>query len=438
MKAYTTQYFVERAKSIYGDKYDYSNTKYINTEIPLIITCPKHGDFTIRAHKFLKGRECKKCKQTKNRTTYHLTTEQFVEKAKEIHVNKYDYTKTNYINQKTKITVTCLKHGDFEVVPNYHITDKVGCKICGKESIKEKTSYTTESFIKKCEQIYNFKYDYSFVEYLGYNKKVSIICPIHGEFKISPIHHINNNSGCQLCGYESTSKKLSQTQEEFVYNAIKKHGEKYNYELVNYNGSTKKVSIVCHKHGIFKQIPSAHLQGVGCPKCVGRNKTVDELIIEFKKIHGNKYNYSLVTHSISKSKIDIICSKHGIFQQIPNSHLSGRCCPACNESKGEKKVVSFLEKNKIHFIRQKKFPNCKNKQILPFDFYLPSFNICVEFDGEQHYRPWNSKDKEKMNINFNDLKNRDQIKTDYCKNNNIGLIRIKFDENIENKLALLF
>lgn len=367
MKAYITEYFIERAEKVYGNKYNYSNTKYNGANSPLIITCPIHGDFKIRPSKFLNGRECQECKIKKTASTRRLTTEQFIENAKAIHGDRYDYSKVNYINQKTKVILICQKHGEFNIVPNYHLTDKCGCVPCGKESYKEKATYTKERFIEEAIKKHGHKYDYSKVLYLDIKTPVIIICPIHGEHLQTPFDHLRT-FGCIKCGHESAVKLTRHSQEIFIENAIKIHGNIYDYSLTNYSGS-----------GI---------------------------------------------------KIDILCKSHGIFKQVPYSHLMGRGCPICSTSKGELKISALLNSKNIKFETQKKFDECKNKRKLPFDFYLPDFNICIEFQGRQHYSSCYFGGNEGL---LSREKN-DNIKKIFCKENNIELLEIKYDENIETKL----
>jgi very-short-patch-repair endonuclease len=162
------------------------------------------------------------------------------------------------------------------------------------------------------------------------------------------------------------------------------------------------------------------------------NKTTDEFIKDSKRIHGDKYDYSKTVYKHNKDKVIIICKKHGEFLQKPNAHLSARQgCPYCHESHGETKVRKFLENNKILFTPQKRFKDCKYKLPLPFDFYLNDLNICIEYDGEQHSRQLNLYKNEE---NYEIRKIKDKIKTNYCLNNNILLIRIRYNENIENVL----
>ena len=228
-------------------------------------------------------------------------------------------------------------------------------------------------------------------------------------------------------------KKL--TAEEFINKSNKKHNHKYTYSKLNYQNNKIKVTIICPIHGEFQQRPSDHINGQGCPEC--KKKTIGDLwrndiniiIDKCKNVHNNKYDYSLIKkYNNTDTKVKIICPKHGLFEQTPNGHLSGRGCQKCNMSKGETNIKKILEENNVKYIHQKIFKNCKNISYLPFDFYLPIHNLCVEYDGIQHFEPIRG-ELSLLNI----IKN-DKIKDEFCKNNNIKLLRIKFDENIENKL----
>ena len=148
-----------------------------------------------------------------------------------------------------------------------------------------------------------------------------------------------------------------------------------------------------------------------------------------EKVHGKLYDYSLIDYKNTKIDVDIKCKIHGIFQQNYDSHVRKGCgCPKCRISKGEKAIEKILNNLDIKYITQKTFDDCRNKNKLPFDFYIQEYNVCIEFDGEQHYRVHKIWGYEKfMNTQLND-----KIKTDYCEKNNIHLIRIKFDEKLED------
>ena len=249
---YNTETFIQKARAIHGDKYDYSLVAYINARTKIKVICPIHGIFEVRPLRHLNGQNCPLCVKQNS----FSTREEFIEKAKKIHGNKYDYSFVIYISSRTKVKIICPIHGIFEQIPNSHLLGK-GCIKCSK-----KYTLTKDEFIVKSKEIHNNKYDYSLVnEYKTTKEKVSIICPTHGIFEQSVSAHLQGQ-GCPKC---NPSNKL--TTEEFIRKAKLIHGDFYNYSLVNYKYSKNKVSIICPIHGIFYQIASNHLRGAGCPTC---------------------------------------------------------------------------------------------------------------------------------------------------------------------------
>jgi len=290
--------------------------------------------------------------------------------------------------------------------------------------------YNTNEFIEKSIKIHGNKYDYSLVVYNGTRNKIKIICPEHGIFEQITNNHLNGR-GCPKC---VNCEKMN--NDIFIKKSKKIHGDKYDYSLIDYKNRVNKIKIICSEHGIFEQIPYSHLRGNGCLECSNLSKQklqLKKFIDKSNIIHNYKYDYSLIDYKNSRTPIEIICPIHGIFKQIPKSHTNSGC-PRCNESKGEKKINNYLLNNKINFETQKTFKKCKYKSLLKFDFYLPIFNCCIEYDGEQHFRKYRfEENNDKLNIR----KKRDQIKNIYCKNNYIKLYRIKYDENIIEKLNML-
>lgn len=359
-----------------------------------------------------------------------FTTFNFVEKSKEIHNNKYDYSLVEYNGIHNKVKIICLIHGVFEQTPNSHLKNR-GCPKCGGSK-----KLTTEEFIQKSKEIHGNKYDYSLVDYKNCNKRVNIICPIHGIFKQIPSSHLNGN-GCSKCFFDINSINKTYTLNKIIDDSKEIHGDKYDYSLVKYNGIDKKIRIICPIHGEFEQTPTKHINGQGCPKCAGKNKTTEEFIQQCKNIHGDKYNYSLTNYINNTQKVKIICKKHGIFEQTPANHTHIKLqqgCPYCYDSKGESKIKNILNKNNIKYETQKTFEGCVYKRKLKFDFYLLEYNVCLEYDGEQHTTMYRfEKNDEKLQIRIL----RDNIKTGFCLKNNIKLIRINYNENIEEKLLLI-
>lgn len=347
-------------------------------------------------------------------------TEKFIYKSKLKHKNRYDYTKVEYINSKTKVKIICNKHGEFEQLP-YNHTRGNGCPKCIYNKLDN------NMVIKQFKNIHNNYYDYSMTEYEGDRKKIVIICPEHGKFEQLPANH-KKGQGCSRC----VGKNL--TKNEILERLNKKHSNKYQY-IIEDNGikSNAKIKIICPIHGEFKQTLNNHLRGQNCKKCRGLEKPeIGSLVQKFNKVHGYKYTYLNINYVSAHNKIKITCPFHGDFEQTPNNHKNGNGCPACKESNGEKRIRTILIENKIDFLPQYKFEGCKDKAELPFDFYLPKYNTCIEFNGIQHYKPVKYFGGE---IGFSKLKKRDKIKKEYCVYNNIPLIIIKYnDKNIEDIL----
>lgn len=206
-------------------------------------------------------------------TTMGDRHDEFIKKSINKHGNKFDYSKTLYKNNKTKVTIICPTHGEYQQYPQVHINGK-GCPKCYLNTLRK----STEQFIKDAKIIHNNKYDYSKTKYTGAFNKVTIICPIHGEFKQIASDHTNNKKGCIKCYKEGKSKDLDQFIKES--NAI--HKNKYDYSEVNYITNMDKVKIICPKHGKFYQRPYCHIiKKQGCPECPVEISKPQQEIIDF-------------------------------------------------------------------------------------------------------------------------------------------------------------
>ena len=206
-----------------------------------------------------------------------------------------------------------------------------------------------EEFLTKARDIHGTKYSYDNVKYISARLKVSITCPIHGEFSQSPYSHVYLKTGCPRCAVEARNKSLRSTTEEFVKKAKVVHGDRYDYSKVDYKNSSTFIVIGCNEHGEFSQIPNSHLLGSGCPHCGGRVKlSTESFIAKAKEVHGDKYDYSRVNYITAKTPVEIVCPVHGSFTQIPNNHTQGAGCYYC----GERVIASteeFVERaRKIH------------------------------------------------------------------------------------------
>ena len=240
-----------------------------------------------------------------------------------------------------------------------------------------------------------------------------------------------------------TMGKIALTTADFISKAKKIHGDKYDYSKVNYVNSYTKVCIICPKHGEFWQTPYDHLQGCGCPKCATEKKaasnsqTTAEFISKAKEIHGDKYDYSKVNYVNARTKVCIICPKHGEFWQLPPNHLIGSGCPKCNRSHLERDMSDFLVSNKIGFVEQKQFEWLGRQSL---DFYLPEYNIAIECQGKQHYKPINfaglSKGKDWAIKEFNNTQSRDKRKAKLCESNGVNLLYYTENTAYESEFAL--
>lgn len=281
-------------------------------------------------------------------------------------------------------------------------------------------------FIWESVQKHGYKYDYRKVNYINKSTKVYIICPEHGGFWQTPKCHINKKHGCPECGKIKANKsnqlRSIKASQEFVDKAKLVHDDKYDYSKVNYVNNHTKVCIICPEHGEFYQIPNSHLNGEGCSKCnihkIGNNirKTTNGYIEEAIQIHGDKYDYSKVNYIDKETKICIICPKHGEFWQSPNKHLYRQGCPKCKESKLESNMALLLTNHNIAYEQQKCFSWLGRQKL---DFYLPDYNVAIECQGEQHFKPveyWGGEEKLKH------CKKLDSIKYDKCNLNNVKIL----------------
>lgn len=183
----TQEEFVAECTAKHNGKYDYTKTKFVKTGQKVIITCPEHGDFEQAAADHLRGFGCCDCAGRG-----FINTQKFIVKAQKIHGELYNYDKTRYVNNSTKVTVTCPQHGDFYPIPNDHLSKESGCRECA-DSIM-----TQDYFLHKANLMHGATYDYSKAVYAGASNKVTIICKKHGEFEQAAGLHMYG-SGCQKC-----------------------------------------------------------------------------------------------------------------------------------------------------------------------------------------------------------------------------------------------
>ena len=428
-----TEVFIAKATAVHGDEYDYSKVEYKNSSEKVIITCKKHGDFKQSPNKHLSGQGCPVCRYEKTSKNLMISIDEILERCDDVHGKEYDYSmiKCNE-GMDLKYPIICKKHGVFYQTLTNHIKNKQGCPICGKEKSSASRRLGNVEFIKRSVERHGTKYDYSLVEYESSDKKVCIICPIHGKFWQQPNNHINGQ-GCPECGKEIVAEKSryrSVSWSDYVKKANVVHNCFYDYSKADYLNYSTKIKIICPKHGEFLQNPKNHLNGNGCPEC-GKEKISGKLLLAFdefsnraNEIHKGKYEYDEETYHKCASQVHIKCPEHGWFWQYGDAHLRGHGCPRCadNQSKAELEIFDYVkglvgEGNVISKDRSV----LKGREI---DIFIPSMNIGIEYDGLY----WHSLVKDK---------NYHLKKTEECEKKGIMLIHIFEDEYLFHKDLVL-
>lgn len=253
---------------------------------------------------------------------------------------------------------------------------------------------TLEEFIKISNIIHNNKYTYNFSIYTNCKEQIIITCPIHGNFSQLADNHIRGH-GCKKC-----ENGTVENVDDFIFKARKVHGDKFDYHLVEYINCKLPVKIICPDHGIFEQTPDSHIRTrFSCVACSNKNSgdikrsSKEEFIEKAQLIHGDKFDYSLVKYINSNIKVEIICPKHGVFAQRPHKHLSGHGCRKCGCSKGEQKIINYLNSKNIKYEPQYVFDDCKYINKLRFDFGVLNQDgkllFLIEYQGRQHYKSVN-------------------------------------------------
>lgn len=276
------------------------------------------------------------------------TIEEFINESKEIWGDSYDYSQVEYKNSKTKVIFKCKKHNIcFTQTPFSHIIMKrQGCPECRKESENVKHNLKAKilqiRYIKEAKLKFHNKFDYSKVHYCNSHTPVTIICPIHGEFRMIFDNHLKSECGCPKCYREKFGKDQSIDKNEFLKRAHNKFGDKFDYTNINYVSYTKDIKIRCKKHNKwFKISPFDHLRNEygGCPECVSYSHhhtksalSTEEYVMKARAVWGDTYDYSVTDYQSYKTKINIKCKKHDyVFSMLPQTHLNGHGCPLCED-----------------------------------------------------------------------------------------------------------
>ena len=313
-----------------------------------------------------------------------MNTEIFIERSKNKHGEKYDYSKTIYTGKRNKVIIICPKHGEFEQQAASHYYIGNGCPKCSHYS----EPYTKDTILQKCRKIHKCKYEYGEFEFKNLKQTISIICPYHGEFKQSLGAHSRGRS-CPKCAKVRSPISI----EKFIEMAEKIHGIKYDYSRVYFDNMNCDVVIGCPEHGDFTQRASHHVYSKsGCPMCNGGKKWNNNFFIETcKKVHKDKYDYSKTIYTSMSEKVTIICPEHGEFEQIAQTHRTGGGCRRCN-SRGKREhwtreVLEEIFQTPFPSVRPSWMKNPDTSKPLEVDCYSDILGLGLEYQGIQHYEP---------------------------------------------------
>ena len=369
-----------------------------------------------------------------------LTIEKFLDRAKFVHGEEYDYTKVEIKRSDLKVKITHKKCGTlFMQTPNNHINGKQGCPNCFGKFKKDLLQFIYEARI-----IHGEEFNYNEAIYKNIDIPISISHLKCGKtFLKSPYDHLKG-AGCPHCRFN-----CSKGNENFIKQSKQKFQDEYDYSFVNYKNNFTKITLL-HKEckTYFEILPFNHLKNKskgGCPKCFKlkmETLTTEEFIKRAKSLHGDIYDYSETSYKGSALPLKIIHPKCGReFYQVARVHLRGHGCKCLKCSKGEALISKLLKERDIEFERQVTFNelrNPKTKRPLFFDFLVRK-NLVIEFDGAHHRQPvrFGGRSYEKALNSFGDIKFYDKLKDDFCNNNNLKIIRINSIKEIYIQLGEL-
>lgn len=257
--------FIEEARSVHGDHYDYSRVAYHQARAKVEILCPEHGSFWQTPDSHLRGSRCRKCNDEQTGKRLSWDTTEFLRHAQEKFGDRFDYSRVSYVDAWTPITIICPEHGEFRQTPVAHLHGTHGCPKCAHSRVNESRRLSTDEFLRRARETHGDRYDYSQIQCTDSKSKVTIRCHKHGAFNQTAGEHLAGK-GCRKCGTEETAERQRQSPDEFIRRAREVHGEKYDYTLVEYVSARRKVKIACPIHGVFEQTPDAHISK-GCRKC---------------------------------------------------------------------------------------------------------------------------------------------------------------------------
>ena len=254
--------FLEKAERRFGTRFNYDKVQYKDSQTKVTITCRLHGDFSVKPNNFLhKTYGCRLCaNENMHKERGAITDLLFIQRASDIHDNKYDYKRIVFENLNSYLEISCPVHGIFTQQAWVHLNGG-GCKNCNLADGTRR--YDTEAFIKAAKTVHGeAKFEYYMAKYVSGHEPVTIICPKHGLFEQEASGHLSGQ-GCPKCDIESRLIGI----DEFIRRAQEIHGDRYGYLRSEYVKYCDPITITCGIHGDFQQRVSSHLAGGGCQRC---------------------------------------------------------------------------------------------------------------------------------------------------------------------------
>jgi hypothetical protein len=331
--------FINKSRILYGERFDYSLVEYVDAQTPVGIICLEHQcKFKVTPHNHLHSSPgCRECLEI-----IVPTTEEFIDRLRAVHGNKYDYSLVEYVRSDLPVRLICTEHGHFEKTPINLVHHGSGCSKCS-----QLYSPTTKEWIQRAVSVHGDMYDYSLVEYVNSVSPVEIICKIHGSFPQRPSSHIHQKAGCNKC-----SGKWKLDSDEFIRRAKEVHGDYYDYSKTEYTTRHSRLIVTCPEHDDFLVIAASHLSGNRCRKCAGLYPVDEvEFINRCMKKYGDRYDYSNLNYVDFTTKVTVGCrvEGHGNFSTIPSAffHTMRTGCPSCTNHGFQPELPAYYYVNTI-------------------------------------------------------------------------------------------
>jgi Zn finger protein HypA/HybF involved in hydrogenase expression len=265
----TIEQVLEQFKEVHGDQFDYSNVVYVDTHTKVEIYCKKHS-YTFhqipKDHK--KGMKCYFCGRESQIEKAKKNQEQFIQEVIELHGDKYDLSLVNYINSKTPVKLICKERGVIEAQPSSLLDRR---RYLAKDRRKTKST-NKNKFIEEATKIYGDKDNYEKTNIISSKEKIEITCTKHDRTFEKSIQTYLAGYGCPMCSAENYSQIRTKSTEDFIKQSKEIHGDSCDYTNTVYKSCRDKVTIKCNKHNTyFETVPSNHIAGGKCRKCLSEN-----------------------------------------------------------------------------------------------------------------------------------------------------------------------